>query len=248
MRTLRGLALVATVFAAGQANAQDRYVFNQNQTGLALPGVTLPQGFDEVRGADGTSCRSSNTGSGAYADVGVIGGRGESGSVDTGAVYGRVVVPLGKVGTRLDCRKLYDLEIERLKAEVRMLKAGLDPRATATTTGTTAETAEHKVFSEGWSNNDPLTTGSVQPAPKGAQPPRAPAARTPPVGATARAAPTPPPANANAYAPAAAPQRAADAAPPVRAATRPPEPARERPKTLPQPSVFDSALRGSLRN
>lgn len=149
------LGLSLAVIAAPAA-AQDRYVFNQNQTGLALPGVNLPQGYDEVRTSDGTSCRSSNTGDGAYADVGVIGGNGEQGKLDAGAVYGRVVVPLGARGTRLDCRRLYDLEIERLKAEVRLLKAGVGQR------GGGAE--DVAAFEQGWSNTMPQTTGSVRSA------------------------------------------------------------------------------------
>lgn len=107
--------------------AEDSYILNQNQTGLNLPGVSLPQGFDEVRTSDGSFCRSSVSGNGAYVDIGVVGTqRADRGTMDAGAVYGRIVVPLGRTGERLDCRRLYDLEIERLKMEVRLLKAGLN--------------------------------------------------------------------------------------------------------------------------
>jgi len=108
------------------AQAEDSYILNQNQTGLNLPGVSLPQGYDEVRTSDGSFCRSSVSGNGAYLDMGVIGSQNPDGStIDSGAVYGRVVVPLGRTGSRLDCRRLYDLEIERLKMEVRLLRAGM---------------------------------------------------------------------------------------------------------------------------
>lgn len=108
------------------AHAEDRYILNQNQTGLNLPGVSLPQGYDEVRTSDGSFCRSSVSGNGAYLDMGVIGSQNPDGStIDGGAIYGRVVVPLGRTGERLDCRRLYDLEIERLKMEVRLLRAGM---------------------------------------------------------------------------------------------------------------------------
>lgn len=107
------------------AQAEDSYILNQNQTGLNLPGVSLPQGYDEVRTSDGSFCRSSVSGNGAYLDMGVIGSQHPDGSaIDRGAVYGRVVVPLGRTGSRLDCRRLYDLEIERLRMEVRLLRAG----------------------------------------------------------------------------------------------------------------------------
>lgn len=107
-------------------HAEDSYILNQNQTGLNLPGVSMPQGYDEVRTSDGSYCRSSVSGNGTYLDLGVIGTQNqEGGMIDKGAVYGRIVVPLGQKGQRLDCRRLYDLEIERLKMEVRLLRAGL---------------------------------------------------------------------------------------------------------------------------
>ena len=111
-------ALAVLLFAALQANADD---VNQN-SGFSLPGVTLPQGTDEVRAADGTSCRSAVGGNGAYLDVGVI---GKQSTADDNAYYGRVVVPLGKSPKRLDCAKLYELEVERLKLELELAKAGL---------------------------------------------------------------------------------------------------------------------------
>jgi hypothetical protein len=125
MRKISSKAAVAAlafagVFAAGSARAGD--VYNLNQTGFTLPGVTLPQGQDEVRAADGTSCRSSISGSGAYVDVGVVGGRSGSEGM---ATYGRVVIPLGKRPTRLDCSRLYALEVERLQMEIRLLKMGI---------------------------------------------------------------------------------------------------------------------------
>jgi hypothetical protein len=118
------------------ANAQD---VNQN-SGFSLPGVTLPQGTDEVRAADGTSCRSAVGGNGAYLDVGVIGTKR---TADDNAYYGRVVVPLGKSPKRLDCSKLYELEVERLKLELELAKAGLgrsqDPEVDSTETAAVDE-------------------------------------------------------------------------------------------------------------
>lgn len=130
----RKAALTATliVLLGGVASAGDIYTLNQNQTGFSLPGVTLPQGQDEVRAADGTTCRSAVSGNGAYIDVGVIGGQGvASGQM---ATYGRVVIPLGRSPTRLDCAKLYALEVERLKMELQLLKMGLARGATPAAT------------------------------------------------------------------------------------------------------------------
>lgn len=85
--------------------------------------MQLPQGADEVRASDGTSCRSAVGGSGAYLDVGVIGNPNRSSA--SNSYYGRVVVPLGRTPKRLDCSKLYELEVERLRMELELAKAGL---------------------------------------------------------------------------------------------------------------------------
>lgn len=126
MRTLilalAGLAGAVALPSTGLA--QQQLFLNQNQTGLNLPGVTLPGGHDEVRAADGTTCRSAVSGNGAYVDMGVI-GNGNNGDNNTaGAAYGRVVIPLGAPKGRVDCRQLYNLELERLKAEIRLLRQG----------------------------------------------------------------------------------------------------------------------------
>jgi len=101
----------------------DDSVISQDISGFSLPGVQLPQGADEVRAADGTTCRSAVSGNGAYLDVGLMGKPGAA-SKDVSA-YGRVVVPLGAKGKRLDCTKLYDLEVERLRMELELTKMGL---------------------------------------------------------------------------------------------------------------------------
>jgi hypothetical protein len=105
---------------ASSASAEDNS--GQND-GFSLPGVTLPQGTDEVRAADGTSCRSAVGGSGAYLDLGVIGKPGRE--IDDNSYYARVVVPLGSGPKRLNCALLYELEVERLKLELELAKAGL---------------------------------------------------------------------------------------------------------------------------
>ena len=112
------------------ATADDVY---QNVHGFNLPGVQLPQGADEVRAADGTTCRSAVSGNGAYLDLGVI-GTPKSSAATTSArasndhnfsAYGRVVIPLGRSSKRLDCTELYALEVERLKIELRLMQMGL---------------------------------------------------------------------------------------------------------------------------
>ncbi|MEQ9248583.1 MAG: hypothetical protein RLO21_21605 [Nitratireductor sp.] len=115
----------------------DRYVINQNQTGVTLPGVVMPNGFDEIRAADGTTCRASMANSGAYLDSGVIGDN----SSQRISAYGRLVVPLGRKPTRLDCDKLYQLELKRLELEVELMRQGLDPRMRSNPEGNWASDA-----------------------------------------------------------------------------------------------------------
>lgn len=40
--------------------------------------------------------------------------------------YARIVIPFGQQPRRLNCAQLYDLEIERLKREIELLKVGLE--------------------------------------------------------------------------------------------------------------------------
>lgn len=110
-------------FAGSRGQGIGRY----DQKSFTLPGVSMPGGFDEVRAADGTTCRAAMGGSGAYLDSGVIGG-GLNEDTRSVSAYGRIVVPLGRSPTRLNCDRLYQLELRRLELEVKMLERGLDPR------------------------------------------------------------------------------------------------------------------------
>lgn len=128
-----GLLAAFVCLVSSEASADGETNVNN---GFSLPGVSLPQGTDEVRAADGTSCRSAVGGSGAYLDMGVIGKPNTE--VANNNYYGRVVVPLGRGPKRLDCVKLYELEVERLKLELELAKAGLgravDPEIDSTQT------------------------------------------------------------------------------------------------------------------
>lgn len=116
---------------ASRALADDTNFFQSNtQYGVSLPNASLPTGSDEVRAADGTSCRSAVGGDGAYVDTGVIGSPGQSNADFSGAVYTRLVVPLGGRKKRLDCASLYELEIQRLKMELDLARMGLSGQPT----------------------------------------------------------------------------------------------------------------------
>lgn len=118
-----GIAFLSN-FVAGETALAQSTIINQNLSGFSLPGVQLPQGHDEVRAADGTTCRSAVSGSGAYLDVGIIGSPEQ---IQNGNLshYGRIVIPLGRKPKRLDCTKLYNLEIQRLQIELRLMQMGL---------------------------------------------------------------------------------------------------------------------------
>jgi hypothetical protein len=77
-------------------------------------------------------CSQSVNSSGGYLDFGVAGGDlstysvpGTSPGAQSAIGYARIIIPLGAAPKRLDCSRLYELEIQRLRAEIDMLKVGL---------------------------------------------------------------------------------------------------------------------------
>lgn len=105
------------------------------QTGVFLPPAPQgPGGEDTIETASGTRCRQSINSNKGYVDVGVSGSasstiRGGPGvfiSVTDperqALAYARVTIPLGKQPKRLDCSRIYELEIQRLQQEVELLK------------------------------------------------------------------------------------------------------------------------------
>ncbi|MDG4881089.1 hypothetical protein [Mesorhizobium sp. WSM4884] len=143
------LSLLSALAVVSQGFAEDILNLNQNQTGFSLPGVSLPQGQDEVHASDGTTCRSAVSGSGAYLDLGVIRGNNTSSQSNSDiATYGRVVIPIGRTPKRLDCSRLYELEVERLQMELKLLKMGVGADGQ---TGSVAPAAP-QAASAGWAN------------------------------------------------------------------------------------------------
>ncbi len=77
-------------------------------------------------------CSQSVNSSGGYLDFGVAGGDLDTYSSPSSTPtsqsaigYARIIIPIGATPKRIDCSQLYDLEITRLKAEIQMLKVGL---------------------------------------------------------------------------------------------------------------------------
>lgn len=125
----RSLVLLASLLVPSQQLSANNGVF--------LP--PAPQGSggeDSIETAEGTRCRQAINSSGPYADFGVA-GRAASAMPETtgggpfygfpqdrdreGLVYARVTLPLGKRPQRLDCSRLYELEIARLRQQVELL-------------------------------------------------------------------------------------------------------------------------------
>jgi hypothetical protein len=114
------------------------------QQGVNLPAAPQgPGGEDTIETASGTRCRQSINSNKGYVDVGVTGsarseipnGQTTPGSVfPTGVfvnindrdrealAYARVTIPLGRQPKRIDCSRIYELEIERLRQEIQLLK------------------------------------------------------------------------------------------------------------------------------
>lgn len=94
-----------------------------------------PGGEDTIETASGSRCRQSMNSNGTYLDVGMTGstsnGNGDGrtnlfshpeGDRSQATGYVRVTVPLGHKPGRLDCSRLYELEIARMKREIELLK------------------------------------------------------------------------------------------------------------------------------
>lgn len=105
------------------------------QSGIYLPQApTGPGGEDTIETASGTRCRQSVNSSRGYLDVGMAGSAASGIPESRGAfisindrdrqalAYARVTIPLGKMPRRIDCSRVYELEIAKLRQEVELLK------------------------------------------------------------------------------------------------------------------------------
>jgi hypothetical protein len=98
---------------------------------LLPPAPTGPGGEDSITTSDGVRCSQSINSNGGYLDLGVAGGNlsnyyGATAADQSTIGYARIIIPLGEAPARLDCNALYELEIQRLKAEIQLLQIGLE--------------------------------------------------------------------------------------------------------------------------
>jgi hypothetical protein len=112
------------------ANLALPVVAHAQSTGFYLPNATPSYGQDEFRASDGTSCRSTME-AGTFATGGNQSGGGSNyglpGYVSNPTqgnigVYGRFTWSLDAKPNRMDCTKLYELEIEKKQLELELLR------------------------------------------------------------------------------------------------------------------------------
>lgn len=85
-----------------------------------MPTVKTPSGYDRVKTSDGLTCESS-VASDTYIQTGIY-----SVNSEDSAVFAQVVIPLTGARKRLDCSKLYDLELRARAQEIELLKKQLE--------------------------------------------------------------------------------------------------------------------------
>jgi hypothetical protein len=114
------------------------------QSGFYLPTGPSSSGQDEFHAADGTSCRTTMDGTkrlevGSYGSGGdnlnssnypynynyVTGYGSRQPPQKNGGVYARFTMSLDASRSRMDCNKLYELEIERRRLEIELMKRNL---------------------------------------------------------------------------------------------------------------------------
>ena len=119
------MRLLVIVFALLAAQVQ--------AAGINLPSAGQNNGMQEIRGASGVSCRESTSGN-TRLEFGIVGAQDDVGrnsynnqadyteGSHGSAVYGRISWSLDPPA-KLNCKRLMDLEIEGLRAEIEMLKS-----------------------------------------------------------------------------------------------------------------------------
>lgn len=125
----RSLALVVLLLALNSE------AIGQTQGVYLPPAPNGTGGEDSIETAGGTRCRQSMNSNGAYLDMGAAGTAASPlpDETDTlrfynserdqrGIVYVRVTIPLGDRPDRIDCTRLYEMELARLREEIELLR------------------------------------------------------------------------------------------------------------------------------
>lgn len=116
-------------------------VFTFTTSANSLPSLGSTGTGSEVTTASGASCRSGTQRT--IVDVGITSrsyndtspainirdpyyGNNFNMPQDKGMVYARIVVPLGAKKAQLDCKRMYNLELNRMKSENELLRQQLE--------------------------------------------------------------------------------------------------------------------------
>jgi hypothetical protein len=127
----RRLLLAALLLRPDPGAAQSLY--------LPTP-PTGPGGEDTIETESGVRCRQSMNSNGAYVDFGVTGTTSSAGSQQNNSFfpqardgqqatgYARITLPLGPRPQRLDCSRIYEMEIARMKREMELLQMAVQEK------------------------------------------------------------------------------------------------------------------------
>ncbi len=101
---------------------------------VGLPSVHSYSDYDEIKTPSGFRCRQALN-SGPKLDMGFVGStsdrEGRDGSIrpeplEKYGAYMRVIMPLGGRVNRVDCTRVYEMEMDRLQMEVNLLKQQME--------------------------------------------------------------------------------------------------------------------------
>lgn len=95
------------------------------QASLSMPFGVIPSGQDRIRSADGVECQTHVGPRNRWMDMGVYSMGTQTNNLPSTpnssqaiGVYARITINLDPVAPQLDCSRLYQLEIDRLRREV----------------------------------------------------------------------------------------------------------------------------------
>ena len=99
---------------------------------IGIPGASIQSGYDRVYSSSGTSCESSQEPD-MYYQIGLTASKDDKTGLnnkiyggnyerDEIGAYAQIVIPISDGRKRVDCSRLYDLEIQKLQAEILKLK------------------------------------------------------------------------------------------------------------------------------
>ena len=120
---MKKTALVSLLFAS-----------SVSATGMSIPSANVPSGYDRVTTTDGFTCESTIA-SDTYVQTGLIGTQQDSdyspkagkyssnlSQRDEIGAYVQLVIPIGAKRERINCNRLYNLEISRLQAQIKQME------------------------------------------------------------------------------------------------------------------------------